>query len=493
MSSAMLPNGPLQVVFSFDTTGSMSSALTEVRGRLSDMLQRLQTDLPAVTTAVVAHGDYCDERKPYLTKHLDFTDDLPRLVDFVNKVETTFGGDEPEAYEVMLRLVRRDLTWSAGSQRVLVVIGDAFPHPPNDKQNKDKIDWKEETRLLQKMGVRIYGVQVNNSDESTKFFRTITEITDGQHLNLSEFGTLCDVIMAICYREKGAEFLQNYEAEVRAREGRMALHKDLEGVFGVLRRADSSAAASATTTTDRPTKAVPLVKLTKAASLTKATSISKTGKKSKAVTAAKKLVARAARTTTAQSGSKRLTKPSTITRKLNREKVPETNFRFNRLCWSPWKLAVVPAEAEVSSGQWRRFLRGAARAQGGAVLGGVATGKRSQASVLCEAAVQTRPGARRYVVWCRVLPASSANRLSLSRLMASQSVRAQLERVMRSGCRLWVRWAKVSRRQDKDEVKQEVKGVYDYAWCHSNGCHRDVWVCNNGVASHRVQIAGALA
>jgi hypothetical protein len=35
----------------------------------------------------------------------------------------------------------------------------------------------------------------------------MAEMTDGQHLKLSEFSTLCDTIMAICYREKGAEFL----------------------------------------------------------------------------------------------------------------------------------------------------------------------------------------------------------------------------------------------------------------------------------------------
>ena len=80
------PGGPLQVAFSFDTTGSMSSALGEVRGRLSAMLQRLQADIPGVTTAVVAHGDYCDAGKPYLTKHMDFSDNLPDLVEFVNKV-----------------------------------------------------------------------------------------------------------------------------------------------------------------------------------------------------------------------------------------------------------------------------------------------------------------------------------------------------------------------------------------------------------------------
>ena len=145
------PNGPLQVVCSFDTTGSMSEALETVRGRLSDMLQRLQSDIPAITTAVVAHGDYCDECDPYVTKHIDFTDNLPELVDFVNNVEMTGGGDEPEAYEMMLRLVRKDLKWIPGSQRVLVVIGDAYPHPADDWQNYYNIDWKEETRLLSQM------------------------------------------------------------------------------------------------------------------------------------------------------------------------------------------------------------------------------------------------------------------------------------------------------------------------------------------------------
>ena len=149
--SALPPNGPLQVVFSFDTTGSMSRALKEVRGRLSDMLQRLQTDIPAVTTAVVAHGDYCDEGSTYITKHVDFTNNLPQLVNFVNDVQETFGGDEPEAYEVMLRLVRTQLTWTPGSQRVLVVIGDAFPHAVDEAQNKDKIDWRQETLGLHDM------------------------------------------------------------------------------------------------------------------------------------------------------------------------------------------------------------------------------------------------------------------------------------------------------------------------------------------------------
>lgn len=142
--------GPLQVVFSFDTTGSMAAALTEVRTRISEMLKRLQDDIPGVTNSVVAHGDYCDAAT-YITKHVDFTNNLASLVNFVNTVSATGGGDTPEAYEVMLRLVRRDLTWTPGSQRVLVVIGDAYPHPATDPQNQERIDWMAEAKLLADM------------------------------------------------------------------------------------------------------------------------------------------------------------------------------------------------------------------------------------------------------------------------------------------------------------------------------------------------------
>ena len=56
--------------------------------------------------------------------------------------------------------------------------------------------------------MRIYGVQVKDSAKSSAFFKTLAETTEGQHLKLSQFGTLCDALMAICYRERGADFLQ---------------------------------------------------------------------------------------------------------------------------------------------------------------------------------------------------------------------------------------------------------------------------------------------
>jgi hypothetical protein len=74
----------------------------QVRHRLSDMLKVLHSNMrgSVFTTAIIAHGDYCDRDSTYITKHIDFCSDIDKLVEFVNSVEDTHGGDAPEAYEV---------------------------------------------------------------------------------------------------------------------------------------------------------------------------------------------------------------------------------------------------------------------------------------------------------------------------------------------------------------------------------------------------------
>lgn len=134
---------PLEIVFSFDTTGSMYSYLNEVRYSIQDMIVRLQADIPHIRIAIFAHGDYCD-RKVYVTKYVDFTTDVAKLCDFVKTAKATGGGDSDECYELVMLQARTKLSWSPVGQRALVLIGDALPHEPNYKDNKAKINWRTE-------------------------------------------------------------------------------------------------------------------------------------------------------------------------------------------------------------------------------------------------------------------------------------------------------------------------------------------------------------
>jgi hypothetical protein len=66
-----LSGGLVEIAFSFDTTESMSAALKEVKGRIKDIVQKLQSDVPGIRIAIFAHGDYCDADK-YIVKWIDF-------------------------------------------------------------------------------------------------------------------------------------------------------------------------------------------------------------------------------------------------------------------------------------------------------------------------------------------------------------------------------------------------------------------------------------
>ena len=56
-------------------------------------------------------------------------------------------------------------------------------------------------------GCKVYGVQSGHDSGCTKFFSKITEMTDGRHVNLSNFSSIFDFLMMICYREGNPDML----------------------------------------------------------------------------------------------------------------------------------------------------------------------------------------------------------------------------------------------------------------------------------------------
>jgi len=208
----------IEIVFSFDTTGSMYPCLTQVRNSIKETVTRLLKDIPHIRIAIIAHGDYCDKNSTYVIKTLNFTSDVNTLVKWVNEVGSTGGGDADECYELVLRDVQK-LSWSPKADRkALVLIGDANPHPPSC--TPDKIDWMAETRKLAEQKVKVYGIHALGYDHSRNFYETISHTTGGVYLPLDQFSSVPDFVMGICFRENSNMQLQQYEQEVKTR-GRM--------------------------------------------------------------------------------------------------------------------------------------------------------------------------------------------------------------------------------------------------------------------------------
>ncbi|PLZ73273.1 hypothetical protein CBP14_15925, partial [Fischerella thermalis WC245] len=100
-------NTNIEVVFSFDTTGSMYPCLTQVRRKIKETVTRLMGEIPQMKIGIIAHGDYCDQGSTYVIKKFDISSDIDAICEFVQNVEPTGGGDAPECYELVLELIRK--------------------------------------------------------------------------------------------------------------------------------------------------------------------------------------------------------------------------------------------------------------------------------------------------------------------------------------------------------------------------------------------------
>src|SRR3954464_13042663 len=106
----------IEVIFSFDTTGSMYPCLTQVRREVKATVKRLFKDVPDIRIGVIAHGDYCDAGSSYVTKKFDFSTDQNKIANCVSDVSPTGGGDAAECYELVLHEAR-SFSWSAGKKK----------------------------------------------------------------------------------------------------------------------------------------------------------------------------------------------------------------------------------------------------------------------------------------------------------------------------------------------------------------------------------------
>lgn len=204
---------PKDILISFDTTGSMYPCLSQVRKNVAQLVKRLFKDIPEVRIGIIAHGDYCDEKSTYITKMLDFTTDAEKLVHFITNVKQTGGGDWEECYEFVLNQAR-SASWSAGTSKSFIMIGDAIAHEPSYRLNTRNLDWRNESALLGEAGVKIYSVQALNDRDATSFWKKIASTTKGYHLKLDQFSDIYNLIMAVGLQQMGDEVLRSYENEL---------------------------------------------------------------------------------------------------------------------------------------------------------------------------------------------------------------------------------------------------------------------------------------
>lgn len=116
--------GYMDVVFVFDTTGSMREEIDGLKRSAIDFAGYLAGSGIDYRLGLVTFGDE-------IRSNEGFTTDAPTFREWISSLEAVEGGDTPEnAFEALREAVRLDFRPEA--QRILVLITDAPPHSADD-------------------------------------------------------------------------------------------------------------------------------------------------------------------------------------------------------------------------------------------------------------------------------------------------------------------------------------------------------------------------
>lgn len=193
----------LQVAFLVDTTGSMGACLGQLRVHVRELVARVARSglAPWAEWAALSFGDYCDACP---VRHLDFTPDGADVSRFVSLLSPAGGGPTPEAYEWALEEARVALAWRTRSRhacalpgrepaprapadahcaRLLVVVGDSFPHVP--AYTTARLHWKDMVDRLRADGIAVAAVcAAGSAAASVAFLREVARRGEGIFVDL---------------------------------------------------------------------------------------------------------------------------------------------------------------------------------------------------------------------------------------------------------------------------------------------------------------------
>lgn len=116
----------LEIVFVFDSTGSMSRTILDTKNTISQMLGVLRALVPDARISLVTYRDR-GSREDYLVKSVPLSPDFWRASNFVQFVRAEGGGDRQEDVRAGLNEAFGQ-KWKDSARRVVILAGDAPPH-----------------------------------------------------------------------------------------------------------------------------------------------------------------------------------------------------------------------------------------------------------------------------------------------------------------------------------------------------------------------------
>jgi hypothetical protein len=121
-----LAHQPVDLAIVIDCTASMSGEIAEAQGGIDDLMRFVGDVSGGIRVGIVG---YRDRRERFETVGWDFTTSISDARRNLWRLSAEGGGDKPELVDQGLELAVTTFHWDRAHRGVLVLVGDAPPHP----------------------------------------------------------------------------------------------------------------------------------------------------------------------------------------------------------------------------------------------------------------------------------------------------------------------------------------------------------------------------
>jgi len=216
----------------------MENVINQARAQVSRMIATVGGLVPSFRLGVVTYRDRGDD---YVTRQIDLTPNYYEAVNFLDRVEANGGGDIPEAVFEGVKKAIRDMPWSSGAKRVVVIIGDAHPHARDMNALRALVsDFTRKNGAVHTVVTATDGSE-KASPEALRTFRAISKSGLGVSVLLKNSSQVVRRIIEVAFgsehKKDVAEAIDQTESGWRSRRyRRMIDKKDVRAVLASMRK-----------------------------------------------------------------------------------------------------------------------------------------------------------------------------------------------------------------------------------------------------------------
>ncbi len=179
MDDAKPRENVIELMLIIDTTGSMGDELEYLKSELAYVIEEIKKNNNDISI-YISLLFYRDQNDAYITKYVEFTDDVNLTIAELKKQGANGGGDFEEAVQIAFNEALQKNWTSKNSTKIILHVADAPAHDQDIQQ------WNDCVLKASSMGIQIITIASSGIDRKTEyFFRAQSMITNGVYTYLT--------------------------------------------------------------------------------------------------------------------------------------------------------------------------------------------------------------------------------------------------------------------------------------------------------------------